>query len=154
MKSTFADVRRHPREREAQFIPEILLVRKLKEYDEETKSPVKLTENAVKESLTKILSFTNSEIDGKILERINRLRHPEDMDSDVLVVAAYLKITYPNGTTDSRSQGTEGYLTPIVLNSEFVNNLCHDILGATPASPEKLLKLKADILSYYELFDQ
>lgn len=158
-REDFEVIRRAPKGRASVFIPELLLVREFKQDVVEKKTVTRLTEDVFADAARKLFA---DGIDSPQLELmlkdINSLRHVEDFDPNVLLVAAYFHLRYPLGLnlTTERQPGTLGAFE---VQDPYFENLAQDIItlsvdkktiSANDArSPTILAQVKADIISYY-----
>lgn len=155
IQGDFSSVRRAPRDREAVFVPEILLVRDLKPADEETKSAVRPAESTFRDALGQFPEIEGQQgVVDRMIPYLQNLRHPEDMDPHVLVIAAYLKVRFPLGFSFTPMPQAE-FLSATIMNDPFLNSLVKVIIGISETkSPTAFDDLKVDIVTYYHLLGQ
>lgn len=151
LKTNFDDVRRAPRERASVFVPEVLLVRSLKPEIEESKGTTRFTDDTFRDAVTKILSTVDDQSVERMMGLIHQLRHPDDMDPNILVVAALMKVRYPGGLHFT-SAHQEGTLSAAVMHSNDMSNLVKEIIELSDSkTPNIADAIKADIITYYYL---
>lgn len=149
MNSTaFDEVRRIPHERAQVFVPELQLVAKLKSATEDIRATARLPDDTFLDALTKMYPAMPQQVTQRMRQAIQRLRHLDQLDPAILVVASYYYVRYPNGF-NIYPQPQQGQLgrAETVNNDEFDNN-ARLALG-DKKDAQTLAKVKADILSYY-----
>lgn len=146
--AAFEEVRRVPHERAQVFVPELQLITKLKQATEEVRANVRLPDDTFLDALNKMYPLMPQQLIQPMRQAIQRLRHLDQLDPAILVIAAYYYVRYPNGF-NLYPQPQQGQLgtAETVNNKEFDDN-AKLALGEKKA-PESLAKVKADILTYY-----
>ena len=148
-QTDFSDVRRAPKGRESMFVPEVQLVRALKRPVEEKKIAKKFTVDEFENDAGKLIPTLPVDSLNRMKAAIQRIKHFEDLDQKILVIASYLYISLPGGIQYEDRGNT---LTPEKLNSEFINQLIHNYLILNEIGEDISIKVKADILAYYSMF--
>lgn len=146
-QSAFDEVRRIPHERAQVFVPELQLVNKLKQTPEEVRVNIRLPDDTFLDSLNKMYPLMPQQLIPPMRQAIQRLRHLDQLDPAILVIAAYYYVRYPNGfnTYPQPQQGQLG-------RTETVHKIFDDdaaLALGDKKTPESLAKIKADILTYY-----
>lgn len=151
-KEDFEEVRSGAKGRAAVFVPELLLVRQRKRLEEKKKAATRPTADVFSEAAYKLYPDSDSKRKQVLEYAVNaNLRNMEDLDPHVLIVAADLKLTYPDGLN------IEGFpdrrkLSYEVMSSEAINRLAIAILEIQGSAMDRLERVKIDIISYYTMF--
>jgi hypothetical protein len=158
-KIAFEEIRHAPTGRASVFIPELLLVRSLKTAPEEKKIVIRLMNDTFRDAATKLFIGTlDPQSLDLMLTDISMIRHPEDYDPNILMVAAYFKLRYPRGlnTSNIASADTLGPdQTRDLLFNNFVNTIYDISVDKKTISANNTKKvdiiaaIKADIITYY-----
>lgn len=152
-KEDFEEVRAGPKGRAAVFVPEILLIRRRKQEEEKKKVAPRPTIDIFSEAAFKLYPEAEARRRQLLEYTMNaNLRNIDDLDPYILVVAADLRLTYPNGIN------LEGFpdrskLSYEVMSSQAVSNLASAILNVHGKVDKSLVdRVKMDIIAYYLLF--
>ena len=117
------------------------------------KVSIRPTGDAFKESGRKILKTVKSTIIDQLFETSKNLRHFDDLDPSILVVAAYLYLAHPSGPLWNTKFPEKAKLEFYDLNTPLVLSAIDAILSINGVSGKELVpKIKADIFSYYWMF--
>lgn len=154
----FEDVRTAPTGRASMFVPEILIVRKRKQEEAKKKAPQRPIIDVLREAIVKIF------VDGidentiqKILVKCEHIRHHNDFDPSILVIAAFLKITYPEGLDPAATRyvGNSLGLSYYVLQQGWLRQYIESILKlrSKEVSDESINEVKSDIIRYYSMMN-
>lgn len=154
----FQDVRTAPTGRASMFVPEILIVRKRKQEEAKKKAPPRPIVDVLREAIVKIF------VDGidentvqKILVKCEHIRHYNDFDPSILVIAAFLKITYPEGLDPAATRfiGNSLGLSYYVLQQAWLRQYIESILKlrSKEVSDESINEVKSDIIRYYSMMN-
>lgn len=145
--AAFNEIRRVPHERAQVFVPELQLVKTLKQTPEEIRVNVRLPDDTFMDALTKLYPTMPQQLIQPMRQAIQRLRHLDQLDPTILVIASYYYVRYPNGFNlyPNPQQGNLG--TTETITREFDENAA--LALGDKKSPESMAKIKADILSYY-----
>jgi hypothetical protein len=145
-KEDFNRLREGPTGRSSIFAPELLLVKARKKVEEKKKAPARPVIDLLREAISKVFeSLTDEGEINQILTYARSLRHAEDLDPNILVIATRLIIQAPQ--EDPR-------LRPDILGRYDVNQWAEIIIrmNKKEPTPELLNKVKTDIASYYQMF--
>jgi hypothetical protein len=146
--AAFDEVRRVPHERAQVFVPELQLIAKLKQTTEEVRANIRLPDDTFLDALNKMYPQMPQQLIQPMRQAIQRLRHLDQLDPTILVIAAYYYVRYPNGL-NGNAQPQQGSLgrAETFNNKEFDDNA--KLAVGDKKSPESFAKIKADILTYY-----
>jgi hypothetical protein len=145
-KEDFKRLREGPTGRASIFAPELLLVKARKRREDKKKTQTRPVVDLLREAISKV--FENLADQGEINQILNyarSLRHADDLDPNILVIATRLILQAPQ--EDPR-------LRPEVLARYDVNQWAEIVIrmNKKEATPDRLNKVKLDIVSYYQMF--
>lgn len=158
MNETFADVRKLPTGRASVFVPDVRVLNHFKTSEEQKKGTIKRIDNHVAELVSKlnIPSMYSLQIQ-QIIELIPRR---DDMDANILVIAAYMYLIFPGGIANPNdiaqsnqvsSDNIRPFLYPII--SAIVKEKNEYDAEKGPASGGSKLSLEnsiiLDVLGYH-----
>lgn len=155
----FEDVRTAPTGRASMFVPEILLVRKRKQEEAKKKANQRPINDVLKEAILKIfVDGIDDSVVEKILIKCQHIRHHNDFDPSILVIAAFLKIYYPEGLDPAASKyvGNSFGLSYNILVQDWLKRYIESILKlrSKDVTDESINEVKSDIIRYYSMMSK
>jgi len=156
-REDFDKIREAPTGRESEFTFEVLTVRERKIEKEDKKASTRLVADVFSEVAYKIFPLKSQTEINDMFEQANTLRHVDDFDQKILVVAVDLFLKYPNGLNLTKENDPKK-LEPEHLQSEMITSTISAIINLSRATEQKVItkidenKVRTDILTYYTMF--
>lgn len=152
-KDEFLALRTPPSGRSGVFDVEALLMKELKAPQDKKVTTTKWNPATFDDAVKKLTGGAiGSERLDELRELTRQIIHVEDLDYDILAVASFLRLQYPNGLSITQPKAP-GTMSPQDFQSSEIASLVETVMGGKGSKKESdVAGIKADILAYYKMF--
>jgi len=151
-KDDFERVRRPANGRAKVFVPIVELMEQLKTPLDEEKVTVRVVNDAFQDAISKQFVDIAISIEEKeaMFQCIRLVRNLEWLDTQILAVAAYIYINFPNGIEYDPNNDRPDVLNASVMGRKFIDEMTRNYHEKNlDDKMERLPEVKADIITYY-----